>query len=458
MRASLFHPRLALISGITGVLLIAIFSITVMAFRSELAGKIRQAIIGRDAAVLYTVADAQLREAEEDPDNQAYVSEMLLPAVLKVVRGMRGGAIFDVDGNTLRTQPVSFVNADLTPDERARLLTGERIANYYAQFPLDRYFTDERGMPGPRIQPILEVLLPIHARGSAQPVGFVKFLIDGSPLAAELNEIDSRVRSQTVHTLAIGCGLIALVVAFAYAGLLHAQRLIAERNERLTRANFELTLAAKTSALGVITSHLIHGLQGPVAGLRAVVADQAAGGSTASDWQSAANYTERMQTMIHETVALLGDTTTQTSYELSGTEVAATIRTRNSGAAAAKGVLLEIGDGFPETLDSHRGSLICLVATNLAQNAIEATDPGRHVRVRLTRTAKEVVLTVTDEGRGIPEKIREHLFEPGRTGRAGGTGLGLAISQLLSRQIGGSLELVSSGPTGTEFRLTVPLA
>jgi signal transduction histidine kinase len=165
-----------------------------------------------------------------------------------------------------------------------------------------------------------------------------------------------------------------------------------------------------------------------------------------------------MQTMIHETVALLGDTTTQTSYELSGTEVAATIRTRNSGAAAAKGVLLEIGDGFPETLDSHRGSLICLVATNLAQNAIEATDPGRHVRVHLTRTAKEVVLTVTDEGRGIPEKIREHLFEPGRTGRAGGTGLGLAISQLLSRQIGGSLELVSSGPTGTEFCLKVPLA
>ena len=67
-------------------------------------------------------------------------------------------------------------------------------------------------------------------------------------------------------------------------------------------------------------------------------------------------------------------------------------------------------------------------------------------------------VSVSDEGHGIPEDIRPHLFEPGRTGRAGGTGLGLAISQLLARQIGAALLLDSTGPAGTTFRLTFPFA
>lgn len=453
-----FHPRLTLITVVTGILLIAILGMTVLGFRTDLRGHIRQRIIDRDASVLYAVAEAQLREAEDDPNNQAFVSEMLLSSVLKMVRGMRGVAIFDAEANTLRTLPVTLINTGLAPDDYAQLLSGRRIARYFPEFPMDRHFADERRTE-PRVQPMLEVVIPIHARTSTQTVGFAKYYIDGAGLAAELELVFAEVDRQTIHTLAIGCGLIILVLAFSYAGLAHAQRVIAERNERLTRANFELTLAAKTSALGVITSHLIHGLQGPVAGLRAVVADQAAEGATSkAEWQSAANYTERMQTMIHETVALLGETTTKTSYELTGAELAATIRDRNHASAAAKGVVLQVSDGFSETIDSHRGSLICLVATNLTQNAIEATDPGRHVRVSLVHTPASIVLSVKDEGAGIPDAVRAHLFEPGRTGRAGGTGLGLAISHLMSRQIGATLELVSSGSEGTEFRLTVPQA
>jgi len=73
----------------------------------------------------------------------------------------------------------------------------------------------------------------------------------------------------------------------AYVGLNRAQRVIVERTARLTHANFELTLAAKASALGQITSHLIHGLQGPVAGLRAVVTGRAADNVNATeDWQT----------------------------------------------------------------------------------------------------------------------------------------------------------------------------
>jgi signal transduction histidine kinase len=91
------------------------------------------------------------------------------------------------------------------------------------------------------------------------------------------------------------------------------------------------------------------------------------------------------------------------------------------------------------------------------QNAITATEAGRRVSVSLAVADRIVVLTVSDEGPGIDESVREHLFKPGRSSRRGGSGLGLAISQLLARQIGATLSLDSTGKAGTTFRLTLPL-
>ena len=453
--------RLALGATAIASLLLAIFAAAVTLFQAELRKEVHQTIVDRYAAVLYPMAEAQLREAESDPTNGPFAPDMLLSSVLKQQEGMLAVVIYDGEGNTLQALPTSLLLAELSPTDYPRLLSGEHITRYTPNFPLDRYFAGIGGAPDTRLMPVLEVVLPLHGgdHRSTPIAGFVQYYIDARRLAQELAAIDSRMNRQTAETLGIGATLIAIVLIAAYRGLARAQRMIAERNERLTRANFELTLAAKTSALGVITSHLIHGLQGPVAGLRAVVGERAADGTRGiTDWESAANYTERMQAMIHETVALLGDTSTQTSYELSGAELAATIRERNQAAAIAKGVILEVADGFAAMLDSQRGSLLCLIATNLVQNAIEATDPGRHVTVGLEIDDQNVVLTVRDQGPGMPDSVRAHLFEPGRTGRPGGTGLGLAISQLIARQIGATLELAHSGPTGTAFRVVLPLA
>ncbi|HVU31840.1 MAG TPA: sensor histidine kinase [Opitutaceae bacterium] len=451
------HPRLALAATVTGALLIVIFAVTLMVSRDDLRQEIHQRIIDRDAAVLEVTSEAQLREAQLDPSNTTFSADMLLSAVLKQYDGMLAVAVYDAEGNTLQALPASLRPTELPADDFARLYAGEHISRYVPQFPLEHYFSDMQTAPEPvRHAPVLQVMLPLHANGSGQTIGFVQYLIDAHRLSAELASIDARVNRQTAETLAVGGALVALVLALAYRGLARAQRIIAERNERLTRANFELTLAAKTSALGVITSHLIHGLQGPVAGLRAMVAGRSAD-TAQPDWESAASYTDRMQAMIHETVALLEDAQTQTTYELTGFEIAASIRARNSAAASAKGVILVVNEGFPDLLDSHRGSLLCLIATNLVQNAIEATDPGRHVRVNLSKAGDHVAMIVADEGVGMPADIRAHLFEPGRSGRPGGTGLGLAISRLIARQIGATLDLFGTGASGTTFRVVMPL-
>ena len=467
---NLTRSRLALTTLAIGLLLMAIFAVMLVRSRNELREEIHQRIIERDATVLYTMAHAQLREAEPGPNQPAIDSSTLLSAVLKtvqrdaaIVAAEAGGddvmavTIFDAEGNTLQAVPASLLLAELPPGDYPRLLGNEHISRYHADFPVDRYFSGIGGRPSQRRLPVLEVLLPLHARDPVRTLGFVQYYIDARHLTRELAEMDQRVTRQTIHILVIGGVLIALVLTVGFGGMSRAQRIIAERNERLTRANFELSLAAKTSALGLITSHLIHGLQGPVAGLRAVIAERGTSGGTAlADWESAVGYTERLQAMIAETVSLLGDSGTQSTYELTGRELATIIRNRSTSAAAAKGVTLVVADGFERSLDSHRGGLLCLIATNLIQNAIEATDAGGCVTATLTCGPEAIILEVRDEGAGIPESISAHLFQPGYSGRPGGSGLGLAISHLLARQIGAILALGSTGEDGTTFRLSLP--
>jgi signal transduction histidine kinase len=363
-------------------------------------------------------------------------------------------AVFDPDGGTIEAVPANQLFVELPMEDYLRVQTGESITRYHPEFPLDQYFAGVAREQRPA--PVLEVLLPMRVRGSATLLGFVRYYIDARPLSRELALIDQRIGRITMATLSVGALLVAAVMTAAFFGFRRAQRVIAERSERLTRANIELTLSAKASALGQITSHLIHGLQVPVAGLRAVVAAQEPGGSN-PDWETAGAYTARLQTLIQETVALLGDANAHTTYEFSGRELADTIRDRNQAPAAEKGIRLEVGRGFPEMLDSHRGGLLCLIACNLVQNAITATAPGRRVAVSIAREGARVVLTVEDEGTGIPDSVRPHLFNPGRSSRPGGSGLGLAISQLLARQIGAELALISTGPGGTVFSVTMPL-
>ena len=445
-----------LLVWLSGALLIGIFSVMVVNFRSKLREEIHQTIINRDAAVLQPVALRQLAQREATEDSPA----SLLAAVLESAQqeNMLAVVVFDAQGRTLDYAPDSLLLAELPLNDYFRLLKSEPISRFHPDFPLASYFSGINSHPiRQNPTPVLEVLLPLHARNAEKLLGFAQYYIDARPLAAELTLIDQRNGRLTTVTLVIGGVLIAAVIAAAYFVLRRAERVIAERNERLVRANFELTLAAKTSALGQITSHLIHGLQGSVAGLRAVVVDRNHGRIEASDWETAAGYTDDMQAMIQETMTLLGDSTSHTSYELTGHELAGIILQRNRAAAELKGVILKVSDGFDQGLDSHRGGLLCLIINNLVQNALHATDAGRHVVVLFKHDRDNAMITVSDEGHGVPEELLPHLFEPGCTGRPGGSGLGLAISQLLARQMSATLVLDATGPKGTSFRLTLPL-
>ncbi|MFJ4230313.1 sensor histidine kinase [Cellulosimicrobium cellulans] len=107
------------------------------------------------------------------------------------------------------------------------------------------------------------------------------------------------------------------------------------------------------------------------------------------------------------------------------------------------------------------------VLANLLANARTHTPPGTHVEMRLASDGDDVVLSVADDGPGIPATLRPTLFrrftrgDDARNRTGGSTGLGLAIADAIVTAHGGTVAVSSStveepGPTGTTFTVRLP--
>ena len=128
--------------------------------------------------------------------------------------------------------------------------------------------------------------------------------------------------------------------------------------------------------------------------------------------------------------------------------------------AAERRVRVEIASSDGSALcDADR---IVQALVNLIGNAVKFTQPGGTVRVSTTSAAHEVLVTVRDEGRGIPTEELENIFErfhqvhhaDGR--RLGGTGLGLPITKAIVERHGGRIWVESEVGVGSAFCFTLP--
>ena len=103
--------------------------------------------------------------------------------------------------------------------------------------------------------------------------------------------------------------------------------------------------------------------------------------------------------------------------------------------------------------------LIYRLVYNLVENAIKYNHPGGQVTVSASRKEKHVCLSVADTGNGIPEELRERVFEPffrvdkSRSRALGGVGLGLALVHEIVRVHDGNITVRSNPSGGTVFEV-----
>ena len=96
---------------------------------------------------------------------------------------------------------------------------------------------------------------------------------------------------------------------------------------------------------------------------------------------------------------------------------------------------------------------ITQVFNNLIKNAIQATTNRENGRViiDLTQNEQSVLISVTDNGNGIPNEIKDKIFRPNFTTKNTGMGLGLAISKNIIESSGGEITFESNEGIGTTF-------
>lgn len=419
---------------------------------------LREHLVQRDGDILYAVALARqyangagsnLTQRLGNPADQL----ALALDISQLKEGVLAVRMFDREGRFVTAFPpnvtaTNLPTADLTPLHRL-----QPVGRFHDHARLSDHFWLEA--EDAHATPMLEVTIPLHARGSSNLMAAAQLLLDGHTIAREYGRVDQHLWRIALALFAGGGLMLSAVLILAYRRLRRAQALLEDRTRRLLRANHELALAAKTSALGSVTAHLIHGLGNPLANLQDFVAAHGHNGAPARDLETVASATHRMQQIVHDVVRVLSEERGGDLYELSLAELAGVLNTKLHPAVEDADVHLLTEINAEGNLSNHHANLILLILENVIHNALQATPRGRTVRVAFTSGDGSVRCEVEDEGPGIPVEILPRLFTPCRSTR-GGSGLGLAISRQLAHQLGGRLELQLSTPAGCVFVLVLP--
>jgi signal transduction histidine kinase len=114
----------------------------------------------------------------------------------------------------------------------------------------------------------------------------------------------------------------------------------------------------------------------------------------------------------------------------------------------------------PVVVEGHKGQLQ-QVLLNLLINAMQAMPEGGVITIALGiggAGGREAILDITDTGTGIPDTIKDRIFDSFLSGRPDGTGLGLAIAKRVLKSHYGDITLVATSSAGTTLRISLPLA
>jgi len=97
-----------------------------------------------------------------------------------------------------------------------------------------------------------------------------------------------------------------------------------------------------------------------------------------------------------------------------------------------------------------------ILFVNLILNSIQSMSSKGIINIRITEQTSSVVIDIEDDGPGIPDELKEKIFEPLFTTKQTGTGLGLASCKTIVDSHHGTISLTSTLGKGTTFSIEIP--
>ncbi len=267
-----------------------------------------------------------------------------------------------------------------------------------------------------------------------------------------------RLRRESVFILLAGglVSLLLLLVAFLYV-----LRLI-QRTRRLER---ETQQAENLAYIGTLASGLAHEIRNPLNAMNInlqMLEEEIAEGCVDDEavilLRSSREEVLRLERLVKDFLAFARPTRAQRREVAPVDLVSDVVRfVQPQFEAALVDLVLNHEDGAPTI--KVDASQIRQALLNILQNALEVSDPGGRVEVRVGATARgEARIAVCDQGPGVPDREREQIFNVFWSKKPAGTGLGLPIAQRFVQAHGGRIEVSSQKGRGSCFVIVLPSA
>lgn len=240
--------------------------------------------------------------------------------------------------------------------------------------------------------------------------------------------------------------------------------------DSLEGAQKELVAAEKARTLGALASQVAHDIRSPLAALDIAMTSIEADipedtrlmlRSAVGRMRDIANDLIQENRRAHSSQAQLAAAPETPAVQLLSSLVEEVISEKRLHLSARMGLEVEalLGKDTYGCFVDVLGSDLKRTLSNLIDNAVESLPGAGKVVVRLAHTGCHVVLTVSDNGKGIAEEVLARLGERGFThGKAGGSGLGLHQARSTMKRWGGTLSIRSTVGLGTTVEVELPAA